>query len=81
MDSARWHRIQSIFHGAADVPQPEQRAFVGAACGDDQSDESQRDDGSDPPAAVEGQQPARGRPRRGRAMLPRALVKSLSGRA
>ena len=36
MDSARWHRIQSIFHGAADVPQPEQRAFVEAACGDDQ---------------------------------------------
>jgi len=36
MDSARWHRIQGIFHGAADVPQPEQRAFVGAACGDDQ---------------------------------------------
>src|SRR5260370_37479730 len=36
MDSARWHRIQGIFHGAADVPRPEQRAFVGAACGDDQ---------------------------------------------
>src|SRR3979411_789630 len=36
MDSARWHRLQSIFHGAADVPQPEQRAFVEAACGDDQ---------------------------------------------
>jgi serine/threonine protein kinase/tetratricopeptide (TPR) repeat protein len=36
MDSARWQRIQSIFHGAADVAQPEQRAFVEAACGDDQ---------------------------------------------
>jgi hypothetical protein len=35
MDRARWHRIQNIFHDAADVPQAEQRAFVEAACGED----------------------------------------------
>ncbi len=36
MDRARWHRIQSIFHDAADVPLEKQRAFVKAACGDDE---------------------------------------------
>jgi len=36
MDRARWHRIQSIFHDAADTPQTERRAFVEAACGDDE---------------------------------------------
>jgi hypothetical protein len=36
MDSARWHRIQGLFHDAADAPQAEQRAFLGAACGDDE---------------------------------------------
>ena len=36
MDRARWHRIQSIFHDAADVPLDQQRAFVEAACGGDE---------------------------------------------
>jgi serine/threonine protein kinase/tetratricopeptide (TPR) repeat protein len=36
MDSARWHRIQSLFHDAADLPQGEQRVFLEAACGDDE---------------------------------------------
>jgi len=35
MDHARWHRIQSIFHDAADLPLDKKRAFVEAACGDD----------------------------------------------
>ncbi len=36
MDSARWKQIQAVFHDAADLPQPEQLAFVAAACdGDD----------------------------------------------
>ena len=35
MDSARWERIQALFHEAADLPEPEQRAFLKAACGDD----------------------------------------------
>ena len=36
MDIARWHRIQSLFHDAAGVPQGEQRVFLEAACGDDE---------------------------------------------
>lgn len=36
MDSARWHRIQGLFHDAAEVPQAEQRAFLEAACGGDE---------------------------------------------
>src|SRR6266436_9224551 len=36
MDSARWDRIQKLFHDAADVPQGEQRMFLEAACGDDE---------------------------------------------
>src|ERR1700722_12504339 len=36
MDSARWQRIQNVFHDAADLPRNEQLAFVQAACGDDQ---------------------------------------------
>src|ERR1700686_3235378 len=36
MDTARWHRIQSLFHDAAGVPQGEQRVFLEAACGDDE---------------------------------------------
>ena len=36
MDSARWQRIQNVFHDAADRPRNEQLAFVKAACGDDQ---------------------------------------------
>jgi len=36
MDSQRWERIQTLFHDAADLPAPEQQAFLKAACGDDQ---------------------------------------------
>jgi eukaryotic-like serine/threonine-protein kinase len=36
MDSARWQRIQSLFHDAAGVPQGEQRVFLEAACGGDE---------------------------------------------
>jgi serine/threonine-protein kinase len=36
MDPARWRRIQNIFHDAADVPESSQRAFVEAACGNDE---------------------------------------------
>lgn len=35
MDSTRWERIQSLFHDAADLPEPEQRAFLEIQCGDD----------------------------------------------
>jgi serine/threonine protein kinase/tetratricopeptide (TPR) repeat protein len=35
MDSARWERIQTLFHEVADLPQPEQRAFLNTACGSD----------------------------------------------
>jgi serine/threonine protein kinase/tetratricopeptide (TPR) repeat protein len=34
MDSAHWKRIQDLFHAAADLPAPEQRAFLKNACGD-----------------------------------------------
>src|SRR6266851_1795878 len=36
MDSARWDRIQSLFHDAADVPQGAQRVFLEAACRGDE---------------------------------------------
>jgi len=36
MERARWQRIQSIFHDAADVPEAQRKTFVEAACGDDQ---------------------------------------------
>ena len=35
MDSARWERIQTLFHGALDLPASEQHPFLTAACGDD----------------------------------------------
>jgi serine/threonine-protein kinase len=35
MDSTRWERIQSLFHEVADRPEPEQRALLTTACGDD----------------------------------------------
>lgn len=35
MDSARWERIQSLFHDAADLPPSKQRTFLEAACGAD----------------------------------------------
>jgi serine/threonine-protein kinase len=37
MDSDRWDRLQSIFHGAADLPKPEQYAFLQSACAGDES--------------------------------------------
>jgi hypothetical protein len=36
MDSTRWRRIQSLFHGAAGVPQAEQKELLEAACGNDE---------------------------------------------
>jgi eukaryotic-like serine/threonine-protein kinase len=36
MDSARWRRIQTLFHEAADMPPAQQRAFLQENCGDDQ---------------------------------------------
>jgi len=35
MDSARWHRIQSSFHDAADLPGTQRKAFLEATCGND----------------------------------------------
>jgi serine/threonine protein kinase/tetratricopeptide (TPR) repeat protein len=35
MDSARWERIQTLFHQALDLPAPEQHPFLKAACIDD----------------------------------------------
>ncbi len=37
MDSSRWDRIQFVFHGAADLPKLEQRAFLESACAGDVS--------------------------------------------
>ena len=35
MDSARWQRVQSLFHEAADLPEDEQRRFLETQCTDD----------------------------------------------
>src|SRR5580658_7540594 len=35
MDSAGWHRIQTLFHEAADLPARERLAFLKDACRDD----------------------------------------------
>ncbi len=35
MDSARWERIQELFHAAADRPEAERHAFLVVACQDD----------------------------------------------
>jgi serine/threonine protein kinase len=35
MDSTRWERIQSLFHDVVDLAEPDQRAFLKTACGDD----------------------------------------------
>ena len=35
MDSARWERIQSLFHDAVDLPAAERDSFLRTACGDD----------------------------------------------
>jgi serine/threonine protein kinase/tetratricopeptide (TPR) repeat protein len=35
MDSARWQKIQTLFHKAADIPETEQQTFLESECGDD----------------------------------------------
>jgi serine/threonine-protein kinase len=35
MDSARWERIQALFHDAVDLPADERESFLRGACGDD----------------------------------------------
>ena len=35
MDSARWQKIQTLFHQAADVPEADQRIFLESQCADD----------------------------------------------
>ncbi len=35
MDGARWERMQALFHGAVELPQSEQEAYVEANCGGD----------------------------------------------
>ena len=35
MDTARWQKLQTLFHEAADLPDLERHAFLQAACGDD----------------------------------------------
>src|ERR1700722_16918980 len=35
MDSARWQRIQVLFHEVADLPADEQRVCLQSRCGDD----------------------------------------------
>ena len=35
MDSARWKKVQSLFHEVADLPEPEQRRKLEASCGGD----------------------------------------------
>ena len=35
MESARWEQIQSVFHAVADLPEPDRRGAIEAACGDD----------------------------------------------
>ena len=37
MDSARWERIQEIFHRVSDLPNAEQRRQLGETCGGDQA--------------------------------------------
>jgi serine/threonine-protein kinase len=37
MDAVRWERMQSLFHRAADLPEPDRRAFVESECGDDRT--------------------------------------------
>jgi len=36
MDSKQWEIIQTLFHGAADLPESERRAFLKTACGEDE---------------------------------------------
>jgi eukaryotic-like serine/threonine-protein kinase len=37
MDSSRWSRIQAAFHGAADLPKSDQRAYLEQACAGDET--------------------------------------------
>ncbi|MGA2116465.1 MAG: serine/threonine-protein kinase [Bryobacteraceae bacterium] len=37
METARWRRIQALFHDAADLPGSEQASFLRESCGDDES--------------------------------------------
>jgi serine/threonine-protein kinase len=37
MDSARWQKVQSIFHEVADLPESTRQARLSARCGDDQA--------------------------------------------
>ena len=37
MDGARWERIQSLFHQAADLPAAAQRDFLDTACSGDRA--------------------------------------------
>jgi eukaryotic-like serine/threonine-protein kinase len=37
MDSARWNRIQAVFHEAADLPKSEHRAYLRSACEGDEA--------------------------------------------
>ena len=35
MDSARWHRMQTLFHEAAELPERQRQTFLKDACQDD----------------------------------------------
>src|SRR4029079_1735172 len=35
MDSERWHRIETLFEQAMELPETERRPFLAQACGDD----------------------------------------------
>jgi serine/threonine-protein kinase len=35
MDSARWQKVQTLFHEALELPEPDRRAFLDARCKDD----------------------------------------------
>ena len=37
MDSSRWDRMQALFHGAADLPLSERRAYLFTASGGDET--------------------------------------------
>jgi hypothetical protein len=37
MDRTHWERLQEVFHHALDLPAAEQRAYLQAACGDDET--------------------------------------------
>jgi len=37
MDSARWSRMQALFHESADLPREQQQSFLRSACGQDQA--------------------------------------------